>query len=90
LKIDKNVIYQDNQAAMLLEKNGKASSSKRTRALNICFFHVKDQLELGTVTGIEYCVTSEILGDYWTKPLVGAAFHKHWKWLMGIEDEKEV
>ena len=26
-----NIIYQDNQSAILLEKNGKASSSKRTR-----------------------------------------------------------
>ena len=34
-KIGTNVIYQDNKSAILLEKNGKRSSSKRPRALNI-------------------------------------------------------
>jgi len=28
-------IYEDNTSAMLLEKNGKESSSKRTRQINI-------------------------------------------------------
>ena len=34
-KINDNVIYQDNQSAILLEKNGKVSSSKRTRHFDI-------------------------------------------------------
>jgi hypothetical protein len=29
------IIYQDNQSAMLLEKNGHGSSSKQTRRINI-------------------------------------------------------
>ena len=33
-----NVLYQDNQSAMMLEKNGKMSSSKRTKHIEICFF----------------------------------------------------
>ena len=33
--IEKNIIYQDNKSAILLETNGKSSSGKRTRALNI-------------------------------------------------------
>ena len=31
-------VYQDNLSAMLLEKNGKGSSSKRTRHINIRYF----------------------------------------------------
>ena len=33
--IKENILYQDNQSAMLLEKNGRASSGKRTRHVNI-------------------------------------------------------
>ena len=36
--IKENLLHQDNQSAILLEKNGKASSSKRTRHLNIRHF----------------------------------------------------
>ena len=28
--VDENIVYQDNQSAILLEKNGKKSSSRRT------------------------------------------------------------
>lgn len=40
--VDDNIVYQDNQSTMLLEKNGKASSSKRTRHINIRYFFVTD------------------------------------------------
>jgi hypothetical protein len=30
-----NVLFQDNKSSILLEKNGKASSSKRTKHINI-------------------------------------------------------
>ena len=36
--IEKNILYQDNQSAMLLEKNGKRSLSQRTRAMHIHYF----------------------------------------------------
>ena len=36
----KTVIHQDNEAAMCLELNGKSSSSKRTRHLNIRYFYL--------------------------------------------------
>ena len=32
------ILYQDNQSAILLEKNGHKSSSKRTKHLNCCFY----------------------------------------------------
>jgi hypothetical protein len=32
--VDKNIVYQDNKSAILLETNGKISSGKRTCALN--------------------------------------------------------
>ena len=41
-KIQKNVLFQDNQSAILLEKNSTESSSKRTQHINIRYFSVKD------------------------------------------------
>ena len=42
--VTENVIYQDNQAAILLEKNGKASSGKRTKHINMRFFFVTNRI----------------------------------------------
>ena len=47
-------VYQDNQSTMLLAKNGRASSGKRTRNINIRFFLVKDRVKSGEIE-IEYC-----------------------------------
>jgi hypothetical protein len=68
-------IYQDNQSAMLMEKNGKASTSKRTRHINIRYFFVADRVQSKEVT-IEYCPTGEMTGDFFTKPLQGTPFKK--------------
>ena len=43
--VNDNVVFQDNQSAMLLEKNGKRSSSKRTRHINIRYFFVTDRID---------------------------------------------
>ena len=43
--INKNIVYQDNQSAILLEKNGRKSSRKRTRALNVRYFIVTYQVQ---------------------------------------------
>jgi hypothetical protein len=53
-KVHDSVIYQDNQSAIiLLEKNGKSSSSKRTRHINIRYFFVKDRKAVNKVS-VEY------------------------------------
>ena len=77
-----NILYQDNKSAILLEKNGKRSSGKRTRALNIRYFFVTDQVEKKNLS-IEYCPTGEMWADYMTKPLQGATFEKFKKKIMG-------
>jgi hypothetical protein len=68
-------IYQDNRSAMLLEENGKRSSSKRTRHINIRYFFITDCLKDGDLS-IEYCPTEQMLADFFTKPLQGSAFRK--------------
>ena len=61
--VAKNILYQDNKSTILLETNGKQSSSKRTRALNICYFFLTDQVSKKNLT-IEYCPTGEMIGDF--------------------------
>jgi hypothetical protein len=60
---------------MLMEKNGKASTSKRTRHINIRYFFVADRVQNKEVT-IEYCPTGDMTGDFFTKPLQGSPFVK--------------
>ncbi len=71
--VNESVVYQDNQSAILLEKNGRASSSKRTRHINMRYFFVTDRVANGEIS-IEYCPTKTMLADYFTKPLQGIQF----------------
>jgi hypothetical protein len=80
--VSKNILFQDNKSTILLENNGKRSSSKRTRAFNIRYFFITDQVEKGNVV-IEYCPTLEMVGDFMTKPLQGHLFLKLKKLIMG-------
>jgi hypothetical protein len=64
--INSSILYQDNKSATLLETNGKKSSGKRTRALNIHYFFLRDQVKKGSVT-IVYCPTHDMVGDFHTK-----------------------
>jgi hypothetical protein len=41
-EVIKNLLLLDNKSSILLERNGKASSSKRTRHVNICYFFITD------------------------------------------------
>jgi hypothetical protein len=52
--VDKNIVYQDNKSAILLETNGKRSSGKQTQALNIRYFFITNQVEKGNAQ-IEHC-----------------------------------
>ena len=75
-------MYQENKSTILLENNGKRSSSKRTRAFNIRYFFLTDQVEKGNLK-VEYCPTTEMWGDYMSKPLQGKLFQKFKKLIMG-------
>ena len=62
-EVQQNILYQDNKSTILLIENGKKSSSKRTRAVNIRYFFLTDQREKGNLS-VEYCPTDDMLGDY--------------------------
>jgi hypothetical protein len=86
--VQENLIYQDNQAAILLEKNGKASSGKRTRHINTRFFFVTDRISAKEVS-VGWCPTEDMTGDFWTKPLQGAEFRRMRDLIMGVVSQKE-
>ena len=83
-QVDENILYQDNKSSILLEKNGKASSSKRTRHISIRYFFVTDRIAKGELS-VEWCPTVQKIADFMTKPLQGALFRKFRDIIMGIE-----
>ena len=80
------MVLQDNESAILLEKNGRRSSSKRTRHIEIRYFFVTDNVKRGRMR-IEHCPTGDMVADFFTKPLQGAAFKKMLKSIMNISDD---
>jgi hypothetical protein len=67
-----NILFQDNKSSILLEKNGKASSSKRTKHVNIRYFFITDRVSKEEVS-VVWCPKGDMIGDYATKPLQGGS-----------------
>ena len=90
----KNIVFQDNQSAIKMEINGRNSCTGNSRHIDIKYFWVKNRIDDKEVE-IEYCPTTLMLGDYFTKPLQGNLFrrfrsvimgHTHINDLLGDED----
>ena len=86
--VEKNILYQDNKSAILLQENGRKSSGKRTRALNVRYFFLTDQVEKGNLT-ITYCPTDAMIGDFMSKLLQGSKFRQFSDDIMGVEPRDE-
>ena len=76
-------MFQDNEAAMLLEKNGKASSGKRTKYINMRYFFITDQISKCRVK-VFWCPTGDMTADFYNKPLQGAMFRNFRDKIMGV------
>ena len=81
-KIKDNVLYQDNRSTMLMLKNGRNSCTGNSRHINIRYFFVKDRIDKGELR-VEYCPSSIMLADFFTKPLQGQLFKKFRDVIMG-------
>ncbi len=55
-----NLLLQDNKSLILLERNGKASSGKRTRHINIRYFFITDRVNMKEVS-----ITGVLLKTWW-------------------------
>jgi hypothetical protein len=81
-EVQENLLLQDNQSAMKLETNGRASCGQKSRHIDIRYFFMKDRIKTENIT-IVYCPTEEMLADFFTKPLQGSLFDKFKRVLMG-------
>ena len=81
--IEDNILHQDNKSTILLQENGRKSTGKRSRALNVRYFFLTDQVEKGNLR-ITYCPTNDMTADYMTKPLQGEKFRKFRAEIMGL------
>ena len=79
------ILYQDNKSAILLEKNGNKSSSKRTKHIAIRYYFITDRFKADELD-IEYCLNGEMAEDYFTKPLQGKKFYQFRKEIMNLKD----
>ena len=77
-----NVFYQDNQSAIRLEKNGRASWGQKSQHMDIQYFFMKDRFESENIS-VVYCPTEEMLANLFTKPLQGSLFRKFRDVLLG-------
>jgi hypothetical protein len=68
-------VSQDNKSTILLENNGKMSTSKRTKHVKSKYFFITDKIEQGDVI-VEYKPTGEMWCDINTKLKEGAGFKK--------------
>jgi hypothetical protein len=78
-----NILFQDNKSSILLETNGKASSSKRTKHINIRYFFITDRVSQGELS-VAWCPTGEMTADFGTKSLQGSLFKKFRDRIMGV------
>ena len=79
------VVYQDNTSSILLERNRRSSSTKRTKHMNIQYFYVTEQIKKKAIH-VTHCPMEEMIGDFFTKPLQGSLFIKMRNYVMGIEE----
>ena len=68
IKVTDNILYQYNRSAILLEKNGRVSSSKRTKHIEIRYYYVADRIAKGDLS-VVWCPTDKMIADFLTKPL---------------------
>ena len=74
---------------MRLAQNGKLSSGRRTRHINIRYFFITDRIARNEVA-IQYCPTKKMVADYFTKPLQGALFYKLRDQIMGVVEMETI
>ena len=77
-----DVLYQDNEAAILLENNGRYSCKKGSRHAHIRYFFITDRAKSQEIK-VMYCPTESMIADYFTKPLQGVLFYKFRDAIMG-------
>jgi hypothetical protein len=88
-KVKNGLLYQDNQAAMLIQNNGVLSRRRRSRHIDIRFFFIKDRIDRGEME-VAFCGTNDMVADYLTKPLQGEKFRKFRNMILGLNADTPI
>ena len=88
-KVQENIVYQDNQSAMKIEKNGIQSCGQKSRHIQSRYFFIKDRVEQNEIK-IEYCPAEKMMADFFTKPLQGELFRRFRDVIMGHKHISEL
>jgi hypothetical protein len=80
--IVENLLLQDNKSSILLEQNGKASSNKPTKHIDIQYFFITDRVNMKEIS-IGWCPTKKMVADFMTKPLQGSHLRNLRDYIMG-------
>ena len=78
------ISHQDNESAMSMENNGKASCSKRTKHMNVKCFFVKDLVEKKEIR-IQHLGTEDMTADFFSEPVQGKKFMQFRNKIVNIE-----
>jgi hypothetical protein len=80
--IHRATFHQDNESAIKMEQNGKASCGQWSRHIDIRYFFITDHSKRNCIH-ITHCPTEDMLADFFTKPLQGSLFRKFRSVLLG-------
>jgi len=80
--IKSNILLQDNESAIKMIQNGRASCTSRSKHIHIRYFFIKDRIDNGEFK-VAYCPTEKMLADFFTKPLQGKLFERLRRVIMG-------
>ena len=84
--VKKIIMFQDNMSVILLEKNGRMSSTQKKKNIRVIYFLIKDHIAVGYMK-VEHCPMGKILTDHFKKTLQGALFSKFCACIQCIPDE---
>ena len=72
-----------------LARNGRCSSSKQTRHIEVQYYFITDHIDRDRVR-VSYCPTGDMLADYFSKPLQGSLFRKFHNLILNISTKDEL
>ena len=82
IKEKKVYFNQDNESAIKLESNGRASAGQQSKHIDNRFFWITDRIKQKEIM-VQHCPTELMLADFFTKPLQGALFQRFRSILLG-------
>ena len=66
-RVLENILFQEKRGSILLDKYGKASSSKRTKHIHLWYLFIIDTVSQGDVS-LVWCPTGDMIEDFMTNP----------------------